>query len=46
MYQAMKRLGRDVLLVVYPGESHEIASPKYEKHRYEMYLKWYEKHLR
>jgi dipeptidyl aminopeptidase/acylaminoacyl peptidase len=45
MYQAMKRLKRETLLVVYPGEAHVIQSPKYEHHRLNMYLSWYEKHL-
>lgn len=45
MYQAMKRLGRETLLVVYPGQSHMIEVPRYEQHRFEMYLSWYKKHL-
>jgi dipeptidyl aminopeptidase/acylaminoacyl peptidase len=45
MYQALKRRGLDTLLVVYPGQAHGISAPKYEEHRQEMYLKWYEKHL-
>jgi dipeptidyl aminopeptidase/acylaminoacyl peptidase len=46
MYQAMKRLGRETLLVVYPGQPHVILVPRYEQHRLEMYLDWYRKYLR
>ncbi len=46
MYQAMRRLGRDTLLVVYPGEDHGIDTPSYVKHRYEQWLEWYDSHLK
>ncbi len=45
MYQVMKRLGRETLLVVYPDQAHSITSPKYDQHRFKMYLKWYSKYL-
>jgi dipeptidyl aminopeptidase/acylaminoacyl peptidase len=41
MYQAMKRLGRETLLVVYPGEHHGIRQPVFQKDRYERYLDWF-----
>lgn len=41
MYQSLKALGRDTLLVVYPDEYHEFKTPSHIKDRYERYLAWY-----
>jgi len=41
MYQSLKALGRDVLLVVYPDEYHEFKTPSHIKDRHERYLAWY-----
>jgi len=41
MYQALKSLGRETELVVYPGEYHEFKSPSHLKDRLERYLAWY-----
>ena len=41
LYQSLRRLGRDTMLVVYPGQSHGIRKPTYQKDRYERYLEWY-----
>jgi dipeptidyl aminopeptidase/acylaminoacyl peptidase len=41
MYQSLKALGREVLLVVYPDEYHEFKSPSHIKDRNERYLAWY-----
>ncbi len=41
LYQSLRRLGRDTMLVVYPGQSHGIRKPSYQKDRYERYLEWY-----
>jgi dipeptidyl aminopeptidase/acylaminoacyl peptidase len=46
MYQAMKRLGRETQLVVYPGEHHGIRKPTFVKDRYERYLEWYSKYIK
>lgn len=46
MYQAMKRLGRETLLVVYPGESHGLKKPSFIKDRYERFLKWFDDHVK
>ncbi len=46
MYQAMKRLGRETLLVVYPGESHGLVRPSFIKDRYERYIKWFDSHVK
>ena len=41
MYQAMKSLGRETQLVVYPGEYHEFKTPSHLKDRLDRYLAWY-----
>jgi dipeptidyl aminopeptidase/acylaminoacyl peptidase len=41
MYQALKSLGRETELVVYPGEYHEFKAPSHIKDRLERYLAWY-----
>ncbi|MGH9544800.1 MAG: S9 family peptidase, partial [Terriglobales bacterium] len=40
MYQALKSLGRETELVVYPGEYHEFKAPSHLKDRLERYLAW------
>ena len=39
----LRRRGIPTQLVVYPGQSHGIRVPSYQKDRYERYLKWYDK---
>ena len=46
MYQAMKRLGRETQLVVYPGEHHGISRPTFQKDRFERFLGWYDKYVK
>ena len=46
MYQALRSLGRETELVIYPGEYHEIKTPSYRRDRLERYLEWYGRHLR
>jgi dipeptidyl aminopeptidase/acylaminoacyl peptidase len=46
LYQALRRLGRETQLVIYPGQSHSIRRPSYQKDRYERYLAWYDKYLK
>jgi dipeptidyl aminopeptidase/acylaminoacyl peptidase len=41
MYQALKSLGRETQLVVYPGEYHEFKTPTHLKDRLQRYLAWY-----
>ena len=43
LYQALKRLGRETRLVVYPGEHHGIRTPTFQKDRLERYLAWYDR---
>jgi dipeptidyl aminopeptidase/acylaminoacyl peptidase len=46
MYQAMKSLGRETELVVYPGEYHEFKAPSHLKDRLERYLAWYAHYIK
>lgn len=46
MYQALRSLGVETQLVIYPNENHGIRRPSYVKDRYERYLAWYEKYLK
>jgi dipeptidyl aminopeptidase/acylaminoacyl peptidase len=46
LYQALRRLGRETELVIYPGQGHGISKPSYQKDRYERYLAWYGKYLK
>ena len=41
MYQALKALGRDTQLVVYPGEYHEFTIPSHMEDRQKRYLAWF-----
>jgi dipeptidyl aminopeptidase/acylaminoacyl peptidase len=45
MYQALKSLGRETQLVVYPGASHALDRPSHRRDRMERYLAWYGKYL-
>jgi dipeptidyl aminopeptidase/acylaminoacyl peptidase len=45
MYQALRSLGVDTQLVIYPNEFHGITRPSYVRDRYERYLAWYEKYI-
>jgi dipeptidyl aminopeptidase/acylaminoacyl peptidase len=46
LYQALRRLGRETQLVVYPGQSHGLRVPSYQKDRLERYLGWYDKYVK
>ena len=46
MYQALKSLGRDTELIIYPGQYHEFHTPSYRRDRDERMLAWYGKYLR
>ncbi|MGD0192444.1 MAG: S9 family peptidase [Rhizomicrobium sp.] len=45
MYQALKSMGVDTELVIYPGQFHGIATPSYVKDRLRRYLDWYDAHV-
>lgn len=46
MYQALKSLGVETQMIIYPNENHGIQRPSYQRDRYERYLAWYDKHLK
>jgi len=46
MYQALKSLGVDTQLVIYPGQFHGITTPTYKVDRLRRYLDWYNKYLK
>ena len=46
MYQALRSLGIDTELVIYPNQFHGITVPSYKKDRLERYVAWYDKYLK
>ena len=46
MYQALRSLGIDTQLIIYPNENHGIQRPSYVRDRYERYLAWYDKYVK
>lgn len=46
MYLAMKRLGKQTQLVVYPDEHHGIRRPSFIRDRYERWLGWFDQYLK
>ena len=46
MYQALKSLGIDTQLVIYPNAFHGITLPSFRVDRLERYLKWYDRYLK
>ncbi|GAC1636287.1 MAG: S9 family peptidase [Candidatus Acidiferrum sp.] len=46
MYQALKALGRETALVVYPGEYHEFATPSHIADRLARYMAWYNHYVK
>lgn len=46
LYQALRRLGVETQLVVYPNEHHGIRKPAFQLDRLERYLAWYDKYVK
>jgi dipeptidyl aminopeptidase/acylaminoacyl peptidase len=46
MYQALRSLGVETQLVIYPNQNHGISRPSYARDRFERYLAWYDKYLK
>ena len=46
MYQALRSLGVETELVIYPGQFHGITMPSYLRDRYARRLAWYDKYLK
>lgn len=45
MYQALRSLGVDTQLVIYPGQYHGLTKPSYLRERMQRYLDWHGKYL-
>jgi dipeptidyl aminopeptidase/acylaminoacyl peptidase len=45
MYQALKSIGVDTQLVIYPGQFHGLTVPSYERDRLQRYVNWFNKYL-
>ncbi len=46
MYQAMKKLGRETLLVVYPDSHHGVRKHSYQKDLLGRFLGWFDKYVK
>jgi dipeptidyl aminopeptidase/acylaminoacyl peptidase len=46
MYQALRSLGVETQLVIYPSQFHGLTVPSYRKDRLDRYLIWYDRHLK
>jgi len=46
LYIALKTLGKETALIIYPGQSHGIRRPSYEIDRFRRYGYWYDKFLK
>ena len=46
MYQALKSLGVETQLVIYPGQFLGLTVPSYQRDRLERYIAWFDKHLK
>lgn len=46
MYQALRSLGRETQLIIYPGQYHSLSKPSYIKDRLERYVAWFGKYLK
>ena len=45
MYQALRSLGVDTKLIIYPGENHGISRPSFQRDRMQRNIEWYGKYL-
>jgi dipeptidyl aminopeptidase/acylaminoacyl peptidase len=46
MYQALKSLGIETQLVIYPGQNHGLTRPSYLRDRAERYVAWFDRFLK
>jgi dipeptidyl aminopeptidase/acylaminoacyl peptidase len=46
MYQALKSLGVETELIVYPGQFHELTQPSLLRDRMKRDLAWFDRHLK
>ena len=45
MYQAVRSIGVDTELVIYPGQFHSLSVPSYLRDRLKRQIDWYQRHL-
>jgi len=45
MYQALRRLGVETGLVIYPGQNHTFTRPSFVLDRLKRYIQWFDAHL-
>ncbi len=46
MYQGLRRLGIETMLIIYPGQPHSLLVPSYIQDRYQRYLAWFGYYLK
>ena len=46
LYQSLRRFGVPTQLIIYPGQSHGIRLPSFQKDRYQRYLAWFDRFLK
>ena len=46
MYQALRSLGVDTQMVIYPGQYHPIRRPSFQRDRLQRYLDWFDRYLK
>ena len=46
LYQSLRRLGVPTQLIIYPGQSHGIRLPSFQRDRYQRYLAWFDRFLK
>jgi dipeptidyl aminopeptidase/acylaminoacyl peptidase len=46
MYQALRTLGIETQLVIYPGQYHGITTPSYRVDRLRRYVAWYDRFVK
>jgi dipeptidyl aminopeptidase/acylaminoacyl peptidase len=49
MFVALKKLKKDVELIIFPGENHNLprtGKPNHRVERFEHYLRWFNKYLK
>lgn len=45
MYEAVRSVGVDTQLIIYPGQFHGLTTPSYLRDRLQRQIDWYERHL-
>jgi dipeptidyl aminopeptidase/acylaminoacyl peptidase len=46
MYQALRSLGVDTKLIIYPGQFHGLTVPSYQRDRLQRDIDWYDAHMK